>query len=141
MSNNEKYHAARNEYFDFLGTQIDEMMKRLEESGVVLDAEAIAEYKEHADLVSNVALALIELHAADDEMLPNPFRDKTTEDLLEYGEAADCGVEIGRRLKVGMTAAEANKTIKEATHFIHEMYVDMVRTAVNDSENKDTARE
>ena len=35
------------------------------------------------ELISNVALALIELHAADDGMLPNPFRDKTTEDLLE----------------------------------------------------------
>jgi hypothetical protein len=118
---------------------VDELLDSM--TDVVLDEAMIEQYNAHAKLISNVALALIELHAADDEMLPNPFRDKTTEDLLAYGEAADCGVEIGRRLKVGMTAAEANKTIKEATHFIHEMYVDMVRTAVNDSENKDTARE
>jgi hypothetical protein len=122
-----------------MSKMVDELLDSM--TDVVLDEAMIEQYNAHAKLISNVALALIELHAADDEMLPNPFRDKTTEDLLAYGEAADCGVEIGRRLKVGMTAAEANKTIKEATHFIHEMYVDMVRTAVNDSENKDTARE
>lgn len=122
-----------------MSKMVDELLDSM--TDVVLDEAMIEQYNAHAKLISNVALALIELHAADDEMLPNPFRDKTTEDLLAYGEAADCGVESGRRLKVGMTAAEANKTIKEATHFIHEMYVDMVRTAVNDSENKDTARE
>jgi hypothetical protein len=121
-------------------TQIDELMDRLEESGIVTDAEAIAEYKAHADLVSNVALALILLHDADDGIMPNPMSDKITKDMLVYGESADGGQEIAKRLKVGMTPKEANQTIKEATDFIHAMYVDMV-TELLDDKDKDTARE
>jgi alpha/beta superfamily hydrolase len=123
----------------------DEMSKLVDElldsmTGVVLDEGLIEQYKAHAALVTNVATALLELHAADDGMLPNPFRDRVTEDMLIYGEAADSGVEIGRRLKVGMTAKEANQTVKEATHFIHEMYVDMVKEAL-DVANKNAACE
>ena len=120
-------------------TQIDEMMKRLEESGVVLDAEAIAEYKEHADLVSNVALALLQLHDADVGIIPNPMTEKISKDVLIYAEAADGGQEIAKMLKVGMTPKEANQTIKEATEFIHTLYVDMVMEILNESENKNAA--